>query len=303
MAVTPSTLRREPPATGLLGWMKEHQVVSFFALAYAGSWLTWLPLLLGREGLGLFDYAVPAPTLLIVLGLFAGPALAAFLMTAVVSGRAGVRRLLRSYGQWRVGGRWYLVALVGPPLALLSAVSLFHGPALLRSLTEGGVMILPLILVTLAVLLVIGGPLAENPGWRGFALPRLQARFGPLSGSLILGGLWSLWHWPLFLIPIANTWEGSLLLYFAIGAALAIVFTWVYNNTRGSLLLVTLLHAAVDTATRFFLPNVEGLTRTQGNLAIAIAFGAWALLLVAVTRGRLGYAPENDSADRRPARA
>ncbi len=284
--------RLEPQASSprsLSQWAREHQLVTFFILAYAFSWLVWLPLVLGQDGLGLLPFSVPAPTVLIILGQFAGPTLVAFLMTRVVDGRAGMRELLRRYVQWRVGLRWYLVALIAPPIALLLGVSVFRAGELARSLADGGLMLVPLYLLTLAVLLFFGGPLAENPGWRGFALPRLQAQYGALGGSLVLGVLWFLWHGPLFLIASANTWEGSLLVYLLGILGMTIVFTWVYNQTRGSLLLVILLHAAVDTSTRLFLPNIEGLTRAEGNAAILIAFGVWGLLLVAATRGRLGY--------------
>jgi uncharacterized protein len=143
--------------------------------------------------------------------------------------------------------------------------------------------------------LLIGGILGEEPGWRGFALPRLQARYGALVGSLILGVLWSLWHLPLLLTPGGATWTGNLGLFVLLGLALAILHSWVYNGTRASLLAVMLLHAAINTSTRLILPNIPGLNRDDGNVLLVVVYGATALLLVALTKGRLAYVSEHIS--------
>ena len=100
---------------------------------------------------------------------------------------------------------------------------------------------------------LFGGPLNEEPGWRGFALPRLQSRFSPLVASLILGTFWGLWHVPLHLMGMyyGGAW-GALIRIQEIPRA--ILFTWIYNRTKGSLLLTILFHATINT-TGFFLPR------------------------------------------------
>ena len=126
---------------------------------------------------------------------FFGPTLSALLLTAILEGKADVGRLLRGYVRWRVGLRWYLLVLLGiPALVLLSALTVPGVVATFRAPTPH--FLLTFLLFYL-VLLAFSGPLSEEGGWRGFALPRLQQCYGPLAGTLILGLLWSLWHLPL----------------------------------------------------------------------------------------------------------
>jgi membrane protease YdiL (CAAX protease family) len=271
-----------------------YPLVAFFILSFVGSWIVWLPLVLAGNNLLLPSTAI-SPSLrfiLTVLAPFAGPTLAAFVMTAVIDGPAGVRALLRRYVQWRFGVLWYLVALVGPPLVLGVSIAALYGTAALPLLGEQALQIGATFLINLVVILLIGGILAEEPGWRGFALPRLQARYGALMGSIVLGVLWSLWHIPLILTPGGVTWTGGFAL-FAVGVvALAILHTWVFNSTRASLLSVMLFHAAINTSVRMILPNVPGLSRDHGNLVLVGVYVLVALVVVVLTKGRLVHAPE-----------
>jgi membrane protease YdiL (CAAX protease family) len=207
-----------------------------------------------------------------------------------------VRGLLGRYIQWRFGLRWYLVALAGPPLVLILAVATVYGKAALPPLGEQGMEIRVAYLITLIVNLFIGGILGEEPGWRGFALPRLQARFGALTGSIILALFWSLWHLPLIVTPGGATWTGSIALYIVLNVALTVVHTWVFNGTRSSLLSVMLLHAAINTSARLILPNIPGLSRDEGNLLLVVVYGLVALLLIVLTKGRLAAPSRNGSA-------
>ncbi len=286
-AHTMSTASRHPG-------IARYPLVAFFILAFVGSWIVWLPLVLAGNNLLLPSTAI-SPSLrfiLTVLAPFAGPTLAAFVMTAVIDGTAGVRALLRRYVQWRFGVLWYLVALVGPPLVLGVSIAALYGTAALPLLGEQALQIGATFLINLVVILLIGGILAEEPGWRGFALPRLQARYGALMGSIVLGVLWSLWHIPLILTPGGVTWTGGFAL-FAVGVvALAILHTWVFNSTRASLLSVMLFHAAINTSVRMILPNVPGLSRDHGNLVLVGVYVLVALVVVVLTKGRLAHAPE-----------
>jgi membrane protease YdiL (CAAX protease family) len=233
----------------------------------------------------------------VLLLTLVGPTLAAFLMTAVTEGRAGILHLLRRYVLWRAGISWYLVVLLGVPalmlityLTLPGALSAFHLPGLSFWSTY---------LIGYLTTLVFLGPLGEEPGWRGFALPRLQQRSGPLVGSLLLGVLWSLWHLPLFLfVPGyhgAGTGFAGILGPFVVFVifiiALTYIFTWVFNNTRGSLLLAILLHASINTAYTFMLPKLfPSLPVTPlVGLSTYIVFVVVALLVIAATQGRLSY--------------
>ncbi len=287
MTTTNASDRPPPPHGGLLA---HYPLVSFFVLAYAFSWIVWSPLILSKDGAGLLPFSSPLPQLVLIpIGVFLGPTLSGFVMTGATEGRAGIRRLLRRIVLWRVGFRWYLFALIGVPVVMaLGTVILPGGLASLLTLGPGYVLTY---LVSFVPIAIIGGPLAEEPGWRGFALPRLQPLYGPLVGTLILGLLWGLWHLPLFLVPSwADTSGGSSLLntvkFVVTLTAFAIVFTWVFNNTKGSVLMAILVHASIDT---FNGPMYALFSPSEMANSILLGFGVLALVLIAVTRGRLGY--------------
>jgi len=197
--------------------------------------------------------------------------------------------------------RWYLLTLLGiPALMLLSylvvpgALTDFHPPVW---------SFLPFYLSDFAyTLFLAGGPLLEEGGWRGFALPRMQRRHGPLVGTVILGALWALWHLPIFVGPLAATGPDATFVSvsiafveFTIGLiGFSIVTTWVLNNCRGSVLMAILLHLAFDAAGAAFIvlfPSasqhyVPGAWQTLG---IAIVFSVAALVIIVATRGQLSY--------------
>ena len=273
-------------------WIARHPVAAFFALAYAFSWLITLPLLLGTNGLGLFAYTVPAGlvTPLVIIQTF-GPTVAALVMATLTG--SGARHLLKHFLRLRVGPVAYLCALVGPPLMIVLGATVVRAGAMWQALAQEGLLLLPYFLLFL-ISVLLGGPLGEEAGWRGFALPRLQARHGALLASLIVAAGWVLWHLPLFFIPAAATWTGSLVVYAGLGVVLSIIHTWMYNRAQASLFVVTLLHAAVDASTRYLLPTIFGTDRAAGNLVPLIGFGVGAMLLIVLTRGRLAYHPGRD---------
>jgi CAAX protease family protein len=283
------------PSNRLVKLLHRYPLVFYFLLAFGFSWayeLTVYRVLL-TPGFSLRG-------LLLDLGFTLGPTLAAFLMTAVTQGRAGIRQLLSRYVLWRVGIPWYLLVLLGVPALLLIAV--LPLPGALSAFRLPALSFWPTYLIQYLLFLVAEGPLGEEPGWRGFALPRLEQRSGPLVGTLLLGVLWGLWHLPLFFIPGTDFYGVSFGTGFVghlIGSvpfvtwtiALAVFFTWVFNNTRGSLLLAMLLHASINTA-----PGVLLLTLFPSPPLAALFFMSWvlvwvvvALIVIAATRGRLSY--------------
>src|SRR5215212_8949135 len=270
------------------GLLARHPLVFFFIFAFAGTWLFELPYVLSEYGVGLLPYSSPVLLWTSPVSVFVGPFLAAFIMTGVTEGRAGVRRFLRRFVLWRVGFRWYVFAFVGVPvIALLSVVVT---PGVLGSFQGLGVLAPLPLLGIFAYALFPGGALGEEPGWRGYALPRLQALHGPLVGSLILGPLWALWHLPLFFTPWNVLTTFNLVVFVLATTCLAIMYTWVFNNTKGSVLMAILIHATfnwstVPLGTLFPSPILED----YGLLPILGGFGALAIVLVALTRGRLGY--------------
>jgi membrane protease YdiL (CAAX protease family) len=293
----PETTDRIPeaaprPASLRGSLLARRPLTSFFLSSYALTWLGWSPWFLSEAGVGLLPYdGGEFDVLFNVAGLVLGPTLAAFVVTAATEGREGVRRLLRRILLWRVGLRWYLFVLAGiPAIVLLCAVVVPGAPASFEVSAVPPALFL--YVVAGPFFLFAGGPVFEEIGWRGFALPRLQRVHGPLVGSVVLGGLWALWHLPLFLIPDWDTPHGSPLdvaLFVLLAVGIAVVFTWVFNNTGGSVLLAILAHGSLNmgVATAYDLFPVPAVT--DGFANFVIGFGAAAVVVVALTKGRLGY--------------
>jgi uncharacterized protein len=280
MATTTATPSRTTATTGT---RSVFPLVAFFALAYALSWLILVP-----AGLGLLP---DSAGILAWLAPF-GPAVAAFVVTALTGGRPAVGQLLRRMVQWRVGVHWYLLILFGVPLVELLGAFAVLGSVPLDDLAKNWPLIFTSYLPQVLVAVVVIG-LAEETGWRGFALPRLQERRGPLVGTAVLAVVWALWHLPNLLF---GGWTGASYALWLVGTlAVAFVYTWLFNNTGGSILLVALLHAAINMSSGLVLDLVPGIEDEFGVLlygAIAIACVIVALVLIAATRGRLGYRAE-----------
>src|SRR5215213_1835119 len=203
--------------------------------------------------------------------------------------REGVGRFLRRFVLWWVGLRWYLFVFVGiPVIGVLSVVFIpgvlgsFKGLGALAPLSVPGVFV---------YVLFLGGALGEEPGWRGFALPRLQSLHGPLLGSLILGPLWALWHLPLFFTPWNELTAFNVVVFVLATTCFAIMYTWVFNNTKGSVLMAILIHASFNASVTGILAPLfpSPILEHYGLLPLLGGFGALAVVLVALTRGRLGY--------------
>jgi CAAX protease family protein len=267
----------------------------YFVLALALTWVLWWPAAL--EARGMISVPIPAQP----LGAF-GPLVAAVILTAQESGRAGLRSLLGRILQWRVAPIWYGVVLLGPPLLYLVAmgleVLLGGQPPSLGSL----IGVLPILLI-ITVYMVFFVALGEEVGWRGYALPALQARYGALVSSVILGALWALWHLPLFFNPDLHYSNMPFVLQLAFQIPAAILFTWVFNSTGGSVLMAILMHAVLNASSRLWsaMPeySVEPPTAAEAaaqtvhiNVMGTIVVGVAALVVVLV------YGPRNLS--RRP---
>jgi len=290
LQMTTADAAAERSGTAREGLLARHPLVFFFLIAFAGTWLVELLYMLSADGAGLLPFRLPLlPVgIWIALSVFLGPFLSAFIMAGITEGRAGIGRLLRRMVLWRVGIRWYLFALIGiPVIFVLSAIVLQLG-ALASFQGLSSTMALGYLL-TFAPMFLLGGPLGEEPGWRGFALPRLQSLHGPLLGSLILAPLWALWHLPLFFIPSGDSPLTMLNLgLFLISITFStIIYTWVFNNTKGSVLMTMLVH----TSNNAFLALLFSafIVSVDDALIAIIGNGTLALLIVALTRGRLGY--------------
>src|SRR5438445_2711886 len=172
------------------------------------------------------------------------PGLAAIIVTGAISGRAGIRALLGRLLIWRLGLRWYLVPILGSAALWLAALALdpliggtgIMFPTLSIDLLIG-------IVVSLVVIFLIN---AEEIAWRGFAIPRLQARHRALTASLFLGVFEGLFHLPYFFRASSDQAAAGLPVFMIGSVAGAVIFTWLFNNTRGSVLLVMLFHTFIN---------------------------------------------------------
>ncbi|MFC6865331.1 CPBP family intramembrane glutamic endopeptidase [Halomicroarcula sp. GCM10025817] len=261
--------------------VSNHPVATFFVVAYLLSWTAWTPLVFGDW------WATWSPLILandlqtmlfIMVGGF-GPLVAAALVTWVIgdSIREWAAQLLR----WNVPVRYWVFALSFPAIAVItaSAIHMFVFDGQFSPESTSVLLLYPVLF--LQVFLVGGGN--EELGWRGFALPRLQRSYSALAASLIIGVGWFAWHLPLFLVA-GSTQAGDPVYYYALAViALSVVFTWLYNETGGSVLLTMVLHASVNTGGIFYL--VGGGTALQTDLPnglYAVVFLLAALVLVVV---------------------
>jgi membrane protease YdiL (CAAX protease family) len=214
--------------------VKRHPLIAFFVLTWALSWWPWILYAFGLS---------PTP-----IASF-GPFLAALVVLAITQGKSGIGGLLRRMVRWRVGIRWYAVALLLPVGIALAATALnvLLGAQAPSAADLGGWTGL---FSTFAVVLLIpaAGGAWEEPGWRGFALPSLQAGRSALVASLILGAVWALWHLP-FVVATGQMggWDIVNIM------AWTLVLTWVYNGTGGSVLIVMLFHAMFNTVSGSFI--------------------------------------------------
>jgi len=305
--MTQSTTEARPPLATSTLLLARRPLVAYFILAYALTWVLLLPFVLSQGGgVGVIPLTTPSDAsglaYLLVFVAALGPALAAIIVTAASQGWTGVKSLLRRMVLVKVGIRWYLVALLLPLVAYVLLLLLLGGSAFVSSLlnVQGAIILLLYLLLSIAGM-VIAAPLGEELGWRGFALPRLQEQYGPLRGSLLLGLLWGLWHLPLFLTTWEKPYESllGLLLFLVQTISFTVVLTWLFNHTRGSILLAMLCHSAYGASGVFlFLLYPQATvntirpgtaTLTLGLLAFSLTWVAIAGILIALTKGRLSY--------------
>lgn len=251
------------------GFARRHPLAAYFALAYAWTWTLGAPVLAAGRG-----WIGAVPHWLEPVAAF-GPFVAAMLVARLVGGRPAAAAIIASLGNYRVPPHWLAIALLGPPVLLgLGWIGLTAAgqspvdPASAR----------PFTLVGLADLVIVSGlvqGLAEEPGWRGFAQPRLRERFGPLGATLALYPFWLFWHAPFFLArPQFGVGEA---VAFAAGILSAALWLgWIYERTR-SLLMAAGWHALVNVCRGIALACSTALFLTVSTLVLvgAVLIAGW----------------------------
>jgi membrane protease YdiL (CAAX protease family) len=248
---------------------KRYPLVAFFLLAFTISWAIEIPIALSVRNAISFD----VPLAMHYLASF-GPFLAALVVTLGTEGFAGVRRLFNGLAKWRIGRGYVLFAILAPPFLFAVAV-------LFSRITQGAWPDLRLLgqadylpylgVLPVLILWLLTFGFGEEMGWRGFALPRLQANRSAYSASLILGLLWALWHVPAFFYRDTYVAMGLLLPLMVISVlAASVLHTWLYNGSGGSLLMVILFHGLFD----FFSVSSAGGASAAIIMSAAIVFWA-----------------------------
>ena len=269
----------------IAAWIKRRPLTAFFVLAYTISWLPWLLGSLAPAIAPFVSYPFFTP----------GPLLAALIVIPITQGRAGLRALGASMLKWRVGWHWYALG-VGLPLAVaLGAVAL---NALLGApvpaLAQLGPFSMPFLAFAVRLINPSDGPLGEEPGWRGFAQPGLQARRSPLAATLILALLVTGWHLPLALASGIDQ-----LPPIALVATIAVTFwyAWLFNRTGGSALMTLVAHAAEGVFLHVAMAGFAGADATRLIWLYTALWSAAAIGLVIVDRSawrsRMPAAPAN----------
>ncbi len=258
--------------------VKHHPLVTFFALAFGLSWLAAIPYALGW-------FPVPILTF--------GPSLAAVIVAALASGRAGLRELMSRCLRWRVGLGWYAVALLSPiPLFLAMVYVNVRFGAPVPSFTDLGAWSTLAVLLLGFVISPFTGPW-EELGWRGYALPHLQAGRSALSASLILGVLWAAWHLPMFITGLIP-WPNALAIL-----GMSIMFSWLFNHTKGSVLIAFLFHAAIDAVAGHSILLFRGVDQVRMYWLMSAFFGVTAVAIVILGRRTWFASMPQTSADGR----
>jgi pimeloyl-ACP methyl ester carboxylesterase/membrane protease YdiL (CAAX protease family) len=260
----------------------------FFFATYAIAYPLWSMVALAEAGV----IGVPLPTmaLLFIGGL--APTVAALWAAYSESGSQGIRDLLAMLVRWRVAPKWYAVASGAPAAVVLSAfgLGLISGSPISPSPPSSAWLSVPLMF---AVFVLLGG--IEEIGWRAFALPRLQPRFGALRASVLLGLIWGFWHAPQWFIPQTGQGNFPFPAFVVWVVALSVMFTWIFNGTRGSVLLVILTHAATNAFQGPWLAGLALLPEAERGIdphvLVMVSQVVLSLAIVVLTRGRLGLPP------------
>lgn len=269
-------------------FLKRHSLIVGLALMFLYTWTIDL------SNSSVLPFKVP---FFVYITLGWGFIFVSLLMTGLTLGKDAVIELLKRFLLWRVNWRWYLAAILLLPALQFASILLtswltrvpvdFSHP-MIREVVPLDASLLALVLPWLVFEILTNG---EEWGWRGYVLPRLQAKHSALMASLIVGVIWGVWHLPKFL-GAGLSGERSFLWFVIAHVALSVLYTWLYNNTRGSLLLVTLFHASSNTVGMFLPVSFAAAGGIMSNLLIVLCIIAAVVVTVAAGLANLSRTEE-----------
>ncbi len=276
-------------------YINKYQISLFFILTFIFSWFPW--------------YAGIAPEVMTM-----GPSIAAFILVLIIGGKRGFVDLIRPFGRWRVGWGLWGIAILGPAALYLIGLGvhlLLGGEPPPFIMIREELNLIPLYLV-MVVLMPWNGPVGEEFGWRGYALPKLQNQYGPLVASLVIGTIWGIWHLPSFFAPLGVVGAltvalgyGFIFLYTLGTIANAIFMTWLYNKSKASALIAGIIwHAAINFWAPVLLSDSSLVAAQEGTHLPTIAPTLYltvlavqvigAIFLVIATKGKLAYSNQSN---------
>jgi membrane protease YdiL (CAAX protease family) len=280
--------------TPIRSWIDRHRLVSFLLVAYAFTWSIQAALFLSKM------QASWTHSIIIGFGAF-GPAVGAAVVVWASGG--SLRTWLGQLFRWRIGAKWWLLAIGLPFVILVAGSAIYVG--LGGPVDFGGPSLVAIYLFAMAWGIVWGGG-QEELGWRGFMLPVLQERYSALVSSVLVGAAWTAWHLPLFLNPTTfhGAWPLSQRLLWAVTIlAGSILWTWMYNSTGGSVLAVAVFHAGINAMGIFHPADPEAvapggvpdpwltLLAEASSAAVLVAIAVGVVLVYGAARLSRGPAP------------
>ncbi len=275
-------------------FISRYQISLFFILAFIFSWFPWYT--------GMAVEVMPM-----------GPSIAAFILVVIIGGKRGFVELVRPFGRWRAKLGLWGIAILGPATLYLIGLAvhlLLGGEAPPFIMLREELNLVPLYLV-MVVLMPWNGPVGEEFGWTGFALPRLQGKYGPLVASLLIGSVWGIWHLPSFFAPqgvisaLTDALGSGFIFLYTLGTMANYVFmTWLYNKSKASALIAGIVwHAAIDFWAPVLLSDSSLAAAREGThlptiapelyLTVLAVQVVGAIILMIATKGRLGYSAQN----------
>jgi membrane protease YdiL (CAAX protease family) len=290
---------KENIMTTIKNFIKGHPVLTYFALTIIFTW-GCMAMAIYPGGFPITDEQFERSGALVYGAMLVGPSGASLLLTGLVDGRAGFRKLFSRLTKWRLDARWYAVALLTAPLMIttillgLSFLSSEFQPAIITS-NDWPTLVLSAIAAGLAV------GLFEELGWTGFAVPRLKGRYGVLNTGLIVGFVWGAWHFPPFWK--GDTFSAAIPLFLLLGQLFSwlppyrILMVWVYDRTE-SVLVSVLMHASLMASLSIFVPaELSGTSLLTWILAWAVAL--WVVVAVGILSKFVGVSRQNEPGSER----
>lgn len=233
--------------TNLKNLLQNHKVSGYLIILALITLIGATPLILGHKNYQTVSPLEPTPYGFGVFITVFAPSLAALITSFFQEGRKGTTLLLKKIAIWKVGGIWYGIALLLPSGMVMVATYILQAVSGTQTLIS-----LKIYASFLPVIIFIGA-VGEEYGWRGYLLPTLRQRYGNFGASIVVGLTWALWHqW-----PVITQVGGEITLVFIVFLAeiltQCLVFTWIFNHTRGSVLLATLFHTGLNISGRLIV--------------------------------------------------